>query len=545
VDCQVTANQVSHPPLPATVPVPIKRPDVGDPIREVFNTAIVAVGGLVSANANPDAIVSLLHGLDFESGLGGGIFVRNASATRIARCHVGVTRAGVAAGNRARHGGGIACFTGAYPRIEDCEIANNVAGGDGGGISIDQFDPVLPPGVTTAFGVARVPFVPRLPIELDRNRIHDNYACEDGGGVYATGGVRLAIKGGSVSRNRAEQDGGGIRATFASNLYAEGATIASNQSNVVGSESDAGGGVSARNAHVTLRDCELTGNVANAFAGGAVYFASMWEGGIVRMTPLNVPRRVANQRGTFDQIMEAAAPDGYDFHTRVLRLIDCRASGNKAMGDAGAGGFAYAVRSAEPLTGGGIIGGGEPMWVVIEGDRTRIGANESHYTRAGLRKRGNVVIELSATMVGSTLVPQDRVWIDVPAGAIARSVPEAPVPTLARAAVVMINRDVAQDRSLLDWDGTGFVYGQVPAITAVAPAAASTLGGTALTITGTGFDPGATVLVGPAAAPVTSVTATTITVVTAPGPPGPADVMVISPSGPRTTRPAAVTLVAP
>jgi hypothetical protein len=89
------------------------------------------------------------------------------------------------------------------------------------------------------------------------------------------------------------EDGGGLRATYASDLRAVAVKILDNQCNVVGTESDGGGGVATRNSNLTLDSCVLTGNVANHFAGGAVYFVSCWEGGIA--STLGVPFRVANQ----------------------------------------------------------------------------------------------------------------------------------------------------------------------------------------------------------------------------------------------------------
>ena len=543
IDCQVTCNQVSHPPLGAlAAKVSIKRADVGDPVLDKFSGLITAIGGAISSSADVNKLVALLHGLNFESGLGGGISLRNTTASRISKCYVGATRAAVEGANRARRGAGISCYIGAYPTIEDSEIANNVAGIDGGGVGIDQFDPILPPPTTTQFGVSAIPIVVREWVSLNRNRIHDNSALEDGGGVYGSGNVQLAVKGGSVTGNRSGQDGGGMRATYASNLYAEGVTIANNQSNVVGTESDAGGGVSARNAAVTLKDCELTGNVANHFAGGAVYFASMWEGGID--STLGIPFRVANRHSTFDQMMETA----YGFHTRVLRLINCHGSGNTAQGDSGAGGFLYAVRSAEPASAGGILGGGEPMWVDIEGPGTDIGPNASQYTKSAMRKRGNVVIELSGTFDPATLVPLDRVWVgpDIPTGAIAQSTPSTPVPAQARALVVMLDRDSTHDFSKLTWDGVAYSFGAVPTVTGVTPTTASTAGGTGLTIAGTGLsDDNIAVLLGNTAATINSHTATSISVTSPAGPPGAADLTVISPSGARATLAAAVTLAAP
>ncbi len=530
-DCQITCNQVSHPPFgPLGAAVPIKRADIGDPVSDAFR------GGVVSDASLPQ-LVALLHGLNFESGLGGGISIRNANAVTVSGCSIGVTRARVAAGNRARSGGGISCYIGGYPTIENNEIANNVVGGDGGGIAIDQFDPLLPLGTASVFGVNAIPMVPRRTIVVNGNRIHDNMALEDGGGVYCTGNVQLAVKGGVVTRNQSVEDGGGVRATYASNLYMEGVAITNNQCNVDGSGSDAGGGVSSRNSCVTLKDCELSGNVTNNFAGGAVYFAAMWEGGIEGLV---IPSRVANKESTFDAIMAGA----FGFHTRVLRLIDCHGSGNQALGDRGAGGFLYAVRSADAGP-DRILGGGEPMWVDIEGAKTSIGSNTSMHSANGMRKRGNVVIELSNTRVGATLEPQDRVWIGPEVATIAQSTPATPVASQARALVVMVDTDPSHDTSQLTWGGAGYNFGRTPTITAVAPAAASTAGGTALTISVTKFEDGMTVLVGGASAALGAHTATTLTVTSPPGPAGPADVTVISPSGARATRAAAVTLATP
>ena len=124
----------------------IKRADVGDPVLDKFSGLLTTIGGAISSSADVNKLVALLHGLNFESGLGGGISLRNTTASRVSKCHVGVTRAAVEGGNRARRGAGISCYIGAYPTIEDSEIANNVAGGDGGGVGIDQFapDPAAP-----------------------------------------------------------------------------------------------------------------------------------------------------------------------------------------------------------------------------------------------------------------------------------------------------------------------------------------------------------------------------------------------------------------
>jgi IPT/TIG domain-containing protein/parallel beta helix pectate lyase-like protein len=537
-DCQVTSNQVAHPNLTALrAPMTIARTDVGDPVFAAYD-----LWGFATDEVNQ--LVALLHGLTFESGLGGGISLRSVrAATRVEDCRVGITRAGKEGANRARRGGGIHCYSNAYPTIQRNEVANNVAGGDGGGICIDQFDPYLPPGTASRFGINATAMSPRQLIQLTANRVHHNHALEDGGGMYVTGAAQVTVTGGAVEANRAAEDGGGLRATYAANLGVYGTAIRDNQANVVGTERDGGGGVAARNANVTLQNCELSRNICNGFAGGAVYFASAWEGGI---SGLVIPSRVANAHGLLDEIMEAA----FGFRTRVLRIVDCHGDGNQARGVFGAGGFLYAVRSAEPPTAGSadILGGGEAMWVSITGARTSITGTRSDHANAAARKRGSVVVELSGRRVGTTLVPQDRVWIGPELGvdaieASTTAAPDALVP--GRAVVVTLDRDATHDRQLDLWPGGPLAVGPVPTVTAVAPAGAPATGGSALTLTGTGFEAGTTVFVAGVAAPVTAQTPTTLTVTSPAAPVGPADVTVTLPSGAAATLAGALTLSAP
>lgn len=84
-----------------------------------------------------------------------------------------------------------------------------------------------------------------------------------------------------------------------------------------------------------------------------------------------------------------------------------------------------------------------------------------------------------------------------------------------------------------------------PAVTAIAPESGSTVGGTAVTITGTGFLSGATVSIGDVAAtsPVV-VSATTITAVTGAHAEGVVDVVVTNPGGGTGTMTSAYTYVA-
>ena len=81
-----------------------------------------------------------------------------------------------------------------------------------------------------------------------------------------------------------------------------------------------------------------------------------------------------------------------------------------------------------------------------------------------------------------------------------------------------------------------FTYDPVPAVTAVSPATGSTAGGTAVTVTGTGFVPGTTVRVGSSAATTVQVSsATQLTATTPAGLVGTVDITVTTPGGSSMT----------
>jgi len=89
---------------------------------------------------------------------------------------------------------------------------------------------------------------------------------------------------------------------------------------------------------------------------------------------------------------------------------------------------------------------------------------------------------------------------------------------------------------------TGFTYTPAPTITTASPATGSTNGGTGITITGTGFQPGAVVIIGGViASNVTVVSSAQINAVTPPHPAGSADVTVTNPDGGTATLTAGYT----
>ncbi|MGI8426033.1 MAG: hypothetical protein ACR2M4_05440 [Actinomycetota bacterium] len=294
-------------------------------------------------------------------------------------------------------------------------IAFNLASDDGGGIAIDQFDPFLPRRQATFLGFRRDAFVPRRPIRLVDNRIRFNRCIEDGGGIYATGNpiLELSGRGTVIEGNRAGENGGGIRISYAARLTVTDGTLRENQCNVIGTEREGGGGIAARNSQIRLNNSELSQNVANNFAGGAIFCTSAFEGGF------DEGGFIANRFGQFDEIMR----DDYGFGVRHYQFENCGGRDNEATGPAGdssgAGGFMYCVR----------VDGDLHIDVSIRGAGTAVGQKSSTFERNGNRdKRGNVVLELSGRQRSGR--PEDRVFIagDVPSVASGGIVNSTPTP---------------------------------------------------------------------------------------------------------------------
>ena len=491
-DNVITCNQVSHADLaPLGASVAACGEDMGDPVAARLAQEVPVGGGTAAARAVP-----LLHGVGFESGVGGGVALRNVgTGVRLLRNRIGVDGTGAAAPNRARRGGGVEIFTGAYPALEANEIAFNLSSDDGGGISVDQFDPFLPAGQATFLGFTRRAMVPRQTIEMRDNHLHDNRCIEDGGGIYATGAPRLHLSGAGtrITGNRAGENGGGIRISYAAVLRAEDITVIGNQSNVIGAQREGGGGIAARNARIHLARCTVSGNVANAFAGGGLFTTSTFEGGF------GTRGFIANRRGQFDDIMV----DDYGFTAREYRLTDAAGSGNRALGASGAGGYLYALRDPG-VADGQPLGGEQPLRVTINGAATAIGANTSEYLNPnaaiGTRKRATITIELSGQRDAAGH-PQDRVRITglgpVP-GSVALS-----TPTPDEKAIVILH---AGNRTPPDEQPVSFPYQNVaPNVTGVQERFGAAAGGARVSITGTGFMDGASVTFGGVPATVISV----------------------------------------
>lgn len=235
----ITSNQVAHGrfDVPGSLEI-LKPPEEQESIESIGDPLVDRITAETYDLAASE-LVDLLHGMGFENGLGGGIALQHVSSrTRIHKNNIGVVLnrdKSLPASNRARRGGGIACYTGAYPCLEENVIAANLASDDGGGIAIDQFDPFLP--ITYQFpfrtSLQRRNYIPRQPITIINCRIMDNRCIGDGGGLYATGNAHVEIRGNDsvIQGNVAGDNGGGIRVSYATRLHVSDATITRNVAN--------------------------------------------------------------------------------------------------------------------------------------------------------------------------------------------------------------------------------------------------------------------------------------------------------------------------
>lgn len=516
-DNEIFCNQVSHGDI-SGLGGSFSRcsgADMGDPVLNRLESETL---DFIAERA-----VRLLHGVGIESGLGGGIGLRHVTAsTRVVRNLIGVRREGTdlqAAPNLARRGGGIEVYIGAFPHIELNTISFNLTDDDGAGIAIDQFDPFLPDNQTNFLGFSRGAMVPRQTINLVNNVLQFNRTGEDGGGIYATGNPIVNITGSNtlIEGNRAQENGGGIRVSYAARLTVRDARLINNQSNTDNAGREGGGGVAARNSLISFENCQFDNNRANAFAGGAVFTNSAFEGGF------DAGGFITGE-GQFDRIMER----DYSFTTRTASFKNCSGTANQATGASGAGGFLYAVH----------VDGDQPLHVTIEGASTAIGTNLSEHANEGRRKRGNVVVEFDGQTTAAGL-PADQFTIhgDVPA-----------IPTgIANTTPAPDNRSVVfipGGGATLDVHPTTFPFTNIPPrVQSLEPPFGAFAGGTDVTVRGTGFLPDAAVSFGPGnPAPIVDFISDTELRVSTPALPIPltvntVDVIVTNPDGQTHTLP--------
>jgi hypothetical protein len=232
----------------------------------------------------------------FSEGFGGGICAYHASPA-ILNCVVD-------GNNAAGRGKGIGIFGYAWPRIVNCLVRNNgltspTGRGDGGGIGVEtassKIEDTEPLKATNAQNLAQHWRSEDLVLSKERyvviasSTISGNRANDDGGGLYSSVAAQVIFRKVDVLNNTALHGGGGIRITMGSSVILQRrCTVVGNVSNSDSNPNDdpqssssvrvGGGGLSARNSNVDLRDTEFSGNYAKGWSGGGINFISTDEG---------------------------------------------------------------------------------------------------------------------------------------------------------------------------------------------------------------------------------------------------------------------------
>ena len=303
-------------------------------------------------------------------------------------------------GNRARIGGGGISVSSGNLELYDCNLVNNVAGGDypgtGGGIE------------TSGLGEATVQVV--------GTTLSENQAQRSGGGIWNHWLSTLTIRGGSViSENAAygpaETDGGGgvfnggglfhLQSSWISDNQAAGAlgsgggifswggTVHVNASNINANVANrAGGGIEVLNAIVNLQDSVLGGGLqGDGNVAGPIFMAAPGNGGGLHVSGGSFAEVTVDN--TIVRNNQAAAQGGGLWnHQDTLLVVRNQSdiSFNWAHGDANHEG------------GGGIFNNGGDLDIddsLIKLNRTKgtAGSGGGLFSRNGLVEITNSVVE--------------------------------------------------------------------------------------------------------------------------------------------------------
>ncbi len=134
----------------------------------------------------------------------------------------------------------------------------------------------------------------RNAVVISRCVFLSNTSQDDGGGVYATGLVRARLRDCRFETNKADSNGGGLRISTVCDVAIHTSTFTGNESNgqnrgyrcIKNKDNNdtwtwinvGGGAIASRTSNLKLVDTTLTGNKANRYAGGAIFFTSTDEG---------------------------------------------------------------------------------------------------------------------------------------------------------------------------------------------------------------------------------------------------------------------------
>jgi hypothetical protein len=231
--------------------------------------------------------------------------------------------------NEAHRGGGIEFYAYSYGEVDHNTIEHNktrnpnptgfLKGGDGGGIAINHI------------ATNRTEAERQRPIALIDNTIEHNEAGDDGGGLYATAGADVRLSGSfqKIRNNTARSNGGGIRISFGTKLRIIDGEVSNNCANL-GGGNEGGGGIAVRNSKAQLQLCDVKGNSVDNFGGGGVYVSLLDQESWGDLIP-GVP--------TPNDMLQNA----FLFDKGEIEVLSCTVENNEAKENRGAGGGLYVV----------------------------------------------------------------------------------------------------------------------------------------------------------------------------------------------------------
>ncbi len=209
---------------------------------------------------------------------GGGIYCRDCGPL-IERCEV---TSNDATGTSAA-GGGIHCNNGmgSTPnlRINDCTIASNTTGGDGGGVFLNAFADAaiqrsdVNNNTATLGDGGGICLIDTSTLTASDTEIHDNTAGDDGGGVGMRINRSSSFTTCLIHDNSATNFGGGI------DCWQSGSSFTVTDCHVTDNTSGVGGGISCREtsssgATISISGCVIDANTSNnptGDGGGGIY----------------------------------------------------------------------------------------------------------------------------------------------------------------------------------------------------------------------------------------------------------------------------------
>ena len=242
-------------------------------------------GGGISCDNSSSPTISFCLITSNEAGDGGGICCNNSSSPTISYCEINDNQAD-------DKGGGIYCKANSCSTIKDCDISLNSAN-MGGGVYCNASDP-----------------------DIEDCNVRDNYAGDDAGGIYCYSGSDPTISFCEITDNEAEDKGGGIYCKTNSNPTIKDCEINLNNAYM-------GGGIYCASSEPQIERCIVSGNQTSGdgldenYADGGGIYCSLSDPSILNCI-------------ISDNVSDDDAGGIYCYNGSDPNIINCTLTGNEA-----------------------------------------------------------------------------------------------------------------------------------------------------------------------------------------------------------------------